>query len=718
MTEPLPIATEPAPSTDSRTDLSAVLLHRILDAVYGGAIPEDRSGSPPEPADAEEGWQDAFERTCVSLPLRLRRVFLSPREAVAAAAMRTPLVWFGEAGEPGWFALLDRARGRALRAAGDGTEDWLRPSELAGQRGVELDEAVPFLLVEPSRPTRPAVSAAPPKNKLPPLRRLARLLQPDRADVLAVVLYAVFIGGLTLATPIAVQQLVNTVAFGGLVQPVVIVALMLFAGLAFSAILSLLQTYAAEVIQRRLFVRVAMDIADRLPRVTAAALDRKHGPELVNRIFDVFTVQKTGAYLLLDGSAVALQTIVGLIVLSFYHPLMLGFSILLVVALAILVLVLGRSTVDTAIAESNAKYAMVSWMEELADHPATFRHPGARDYAVGRADQLAAGWVGARRRHFRLVLRQIGGAVGIQVFAGSALLALGGALVVGGQLTLGQLVAAELIITAIVAGVARLGKQLESYYDLLAAVDKLGVLLDLPLERTDGNPVELPDGPASIEVRDLSFGYSGRPFIRNFDLDVRAGERLLLTGPAGSGKSTLLDLLRGLHDPSSGYIALDGVDLREFYLEDIRSQVVCLSEPEIFSGTVLDHLRSLDPHVAVTEASAALAQIGVLDSIRALPDGLNTRLSTDGSPLSDSQIAAIALAATIVARPRVLLLDEEALTRLEPTQREIALDAMFAADAPWTVVAVSELRDVRSRCTRVVDIHAGSDSEAPNGDAS
>jgi ABC-type bacteriocin/lantibiotic exporter with double-glycine peptidase domain len=689
------------PAAGAPGGLPSALLSRLLEAAVLDEVPGPDAGpAPPRDATGDTTWQEQLERACAPYPLRLRQVFLTVREAVGAANSRTPLVGYRSDG-PGWFALLGRSRGRAGCAFPDAPERWLGPAQLALRLGAAGPDAVlPWVLVEPSLPAHP--EAAKPVS-LSPLRRLSRLVRPDRGDLWAIVLYAALVGALTLATPIAVQQLVNTVAFGGLVQPVVVLALLLFGGLAFSALLSVLQAYVAELIQRRVFVRVAMDVAARLTRVSAGAFDSKHGPELVNRIFDVFTVQKIGAILLLEGTSVVLQTVVGLLVLSFYHPLMLAFSILLLGGIAFLALVLGRGAVRTAIGESNAKYAMVSWMEELVRHPGTFRNPGGRQYAVERADQLASGYVNARRRHYRIVLRQLSGALGIQVLAGSAVLALGGGLVVAGQLTLGQLVASELIITAIAAAVAKLGKQFESFYDLLAAVDKLGVLFDLPLERQDGAPVESPSGPAAVEMHGVSFSYGKRSVLKDFSVRIEPGERVMLTGPAGAGKSTLLDLMMGVREPDGGYITLDGHDLRDMRLNDLREQVALVGDLEIFPGSVLDNVRVGKPWLPTSKVRDALERVGILDEIRELPDGLQTELSTDGAPLSDGQRAALMLARAIAAQPRLLLLDD-GLVLLELDAREHVFDALFAPEAPWTLVAVSDLASLRARCTRVVEL--------------
>ena len=288
-------------------EVPALLLSRLLGAATGeeatSAGAASGAAASPEPG---ESWQAVMERECAPYPLRLRSVFLSVREAIGASHRRTPLVrWSGadEDGKTGWLALLGRSGRRTQVLRDQERERWVSVADVVEMAGAESpDEVLPWVLVEAERPCpglgdEGASGASGHKaGSLTPTRRLFQLLRPDRSDLWAVFIYASMVGALTLATPIAVQQLVNTVAFGGLVQPVVVVALLLFGGLAFSALLSLLQAYVAETIQRRLFIRVSMALAERLPRVQHALRSTaSHGPELVNRLFDLFTVQKVGA---------------------------------------------------------------------------------------------------------------------------------------------------------------------------------------------------------------------------------------------------------------------------------------------------------------------------------------------------------------------------------------------------------------------------------------
>ncbi len=167
-----------------------------------------------------------------------------------------------------------------------------------------------------------AISSTPEKPS--PLRRMRQLLALDRQDIAVVVIYGVALGLLSLAVPIAVQSLVNTVTIGSLFQPLVVLTILLAVALIGAAVLRALQIRIAEMLQRRLFVRIVVEIGGRLPRMSADALREKNGPELLNRFFDVFTTQKSVTSLLLGGVDAALIALVGLIVLAFYHPVLLA----------------------------------------------------------------------------------------------------------------------------------------------------------------------------------------------------------------------------------------------------------------------------------------------------------------------------------------------------------------------------------------------------------
>ena len=355
-----------------------------------------------------------------------------------------------------------------------------------------------------------------------PFRRFLAMLKPEASDIRTIVVFSIVIGLLSLTTPLAVEAVVNTIAFGRYLQPLIVLSLIVLTFLGFRAGLNILMTVVTEIIQRKLFVRTVEDLSYRLTRVPLAVWKKHHGPELVNRFFDIVSVQKITSKLLLETLMLSLQTVIGLTVLAFYHPFLLGYDIGLLAMMTLVLLFIGRGAVKTATRESQLKYETAAWLQEIVRHPSTFKFNGGLGFAINRADELAANYVNHRQKHFKILIRQISFAMIMQVVAATILLALGGFLVIDGQMTLGQLVAAELIVAVILGSFAKLGKDLESFYDLMASVDKLGSLFDLPVERvrqtsTDKTSQEL------IRCRWSTFSWIPQPNqlpISNSKLDV------------------------------------------------------------------------------------------------------------------------------------------------------------------------------------------------------
>ncbi|HHH31168.1 MAG TPA: ATP-binding cassette domain-containing protein, partial [Polyangiaceae bacterium] len=530
------------------------------------------------------------------------------------------------------------------------------------------------------------------------LERLWRLIHLESTDLVMVLIYAIFSGVLSLVTPVAVQALVNTIAFGSVLQPLIILTAVLLAGLAFGAVLQALRLYVVEVLQRRIFVRVATDFGRRIPRLTRDVHDSQHVPELANRFFDVITVQKAGSALAVDALGLVLQTAMGLCLLAFYHPILLAFDALLVVLLILVVVIPSRAGIDTAIKESRAKYATAAWLEAMAASPTLFRGAEPADMAAARTDALCRRYLGERASHWRKLLTQIAGGLGLQVTASVALLGVGGWLVMKRQLTLGQLVAAELVVALIGAGFAKLGKQLEKLYDTLAAMDKIGHVVDAERERDGGIRIDA-TGPMRLDLDAVTRKGPGATMQTAITATIPARARCAVVGPSGSGKSTLLEILAGIRAPTDGQLRADDVDLRRVDLLLFRKDVCVVGDEPLPYATIAEFLRLARPHASSEVLHNALRQVGLADKLAMLPHGLDTRLLPNGSPLSRTEARRLQLARALVQRPRLLILDG-ALDGLglEPHEREALLDRFLRPEAPWTVVLTSELQDVLDHC--------------------
>jgi putative ABC transport system ATP-binding protein len=595
-----------------------------------------REASDAFPGEPEQLWWRWIAEAGANLGWKCKIADCTPDELFELARDGLQLVFYVPGTDP-WRAVT-AVRGRRFRVARGLS---LQPSrwcslvqlnQFVGNPGMR--DMVRCVIVEQSVT---CVDAVPGRTQpMSPLERFWALLKPEHSDLFVLLVFALIVGLLTLAVPIATQSLINTVAFGRFLQPVVVLTVLLLAFLAFSAAIQTLESFVVEVIQCRLFARVAADLAYRLPRIRFEACDGRYMPELANRFFDIVTLQKVTSKLLLGGLTLVLNAVVGMVVLAFYHPWLLGFDLVLLALLAIVVFVVGRGAVATSIRESQHKYATAAWFQDLARCAVTFKYDGGAELALERADQVVFDYLAARRKHFRVLLRQILFSLSTQAVASAALLGIGGWLVMTGQLTLGQLVAAELIVAVIVGSFAKLGGYMESFYDVLAAVDKLGMLLDLPMEEQEGILHRFPAQPSTLTARGVEFSFGEGPAVlESVRLEIGSGERVALTG---AGKSVLFDLIFGLRSPTYGHLALDGIDPRDLRPDFLRRRVALVRGVEVFEGTVAESVHLARPEITFNEVRDALEQAGLLEGVLRLPKGIDTELTSGGSPLSDTQL--------------------------------------------------------------------------------
>jgi ABC-type bacteriocin/lantibiotic exporter with double-glycine peptidase domain len=540
--------------------------------------------------------------------------------------------------------------------------------------------------------------------KTRPMKRLVEALRLERSDVWTVVAFATAVGVLSIVTPAAIEALVNTVAFGAYLWPVIVLAGVMFAFLVLATLLRAMQLYVVECMQRRFFIRTADTFADHFARGEIEAFDGRNPTDIVNRFFEVASVQKALATLLVDGIGVVMITFVGLAVLAFYHPYLLTFAAVMAGLVFFLLFVLGIGGVRSSIDESYAKFDVAAWLEELAKCPHTFRFGRGGELAYRRADDLADAYLTARRRHFRVIWRQTLFAFFLEAVAMTVLLGLGGWLVINRQLTLGQLVAGELIVALVLAAISKSGKYIETFYDLQASLDKLGVIDQLPLERQGGETLPPSSEPMRVVVETRRWTpsqgtRSAEPLRR---VEINPGERVAVSGPSGSGKTRLLETLALLRVPAEGLLEFDGLDARSLDRPQTRLQLAYVGQAETFADTVAENIRVGRSDLSSTDIRRALEMVGLADTVARLPEGVGTPLASDGQPLSANDLSRLSIARAIAGRPRLLLINGM-LDRLDLRTCPQLVESLFDRSAPWTLVIVTARDDIKNRCDRTVE---------------
>ncbi len=550
-------------------------------------------------------------------------------------------------------------------------------------------------------------------NSHSPLQRLQQLIKLEREDIGILITYGIGTGLLSLATPVAVQALVNTIAFGALFQPLLVLTLILLVLLSFSNSLVALQFYVVEMLQRRLFVRIFGETATRLQQARYETNDAYYLPELTNRFFDVVTLQKTASVMLLETLGYVLQTVMGMLLLAFYHPLLLAFDLFFVCALAFVLFGMGKNGLTSAIEQSKAKYKAAAWLEDMAANPILGKSSENRAFLNALTDHIAHNYVEACAKHFKVLSSQNVGALILHTLANTLLLGMGGWMVISNQLSLGQLIAAELVVGIMIYSLIRLGKTLDNFYELLASVDKLSYLLDLPPEKDQEGVPDLLEGPYQVDIDNLSLlGGIRLDALDNINLQLAPGSHLVIT--EDTEKGSLLDIIYGLRQVGSGRVCLNGHDLRDLHLGQLRNTISLVRDAEILTGTLLDNV-CLGRALTLTEVRQILDDVGLAATLTQLPDGLKTLLLPNGSPLTQEQCLRLTLARALIGRPRLLLLDT-VLDRIDNRILPTILDRLLAQNTPWTLIVTSQRADIIARFQRQIKLDSGrlSDISAKN----
>ncbi|MFD1104976.1 ABC transporter ATP-binding protein [Sphingobium olei] len=475
---------------------------------------------------------------------------------------------------------------------------------------------------------------------------LVQIIGPDAAYVRLGIIYTVAISLLALATPISVQLLINSVANTALPAPLWALSGVLLLLLLMVAGLSALRVWIMAAFERRVFSRVVAEVTVRAVHAQNPFFGDANRSDLFNRYFDLVVVQKAVPSLVIGGFTIVLQAVVGLTITSFYHPFFLAFNVVLIVSVLLVWLIWRRGAITGAVALSHAKHNAARWLESVGGSNGFYKSARHLDFAMDGSEAVTATYVGAHRRYFRYQFAQTVAFLLIYALASAALLLLGGTLILRGQLSLGQLVAAELILSGVFYGISQLGWYLDTFYDLVASSEELSLLFAIPQETVVRNDNGPRDG--AVRLTDVSSGEA------RFDLSIAAGEQLVTVAQPGA-EQRLAHLLKRHVQPDRGLIRIGGTDLGSLDIYHLRSDVTVIDRPTIIEVTIRDYLR-LASGGRANEAMEALSVVGLERRIAGLPQGLDTLLASSGHPLSVGEIMALKLANALLFRPKVLIL--------------------------------------------------------------
>lgn len=295
-------------------------------------------------------------------------------------------------------------------------------------------------------------------------------------------------------------------------------------------------------------------------------------------------------------------------------------------------------------------------------------------------------YVDFRNSHFAVLIFQFKSLIAFKVLIVVILLVAGSLLLLNNEISIGQFVAAEIIIVLIINSVEKIILSLETVYDTLTATEKLGLIMDMDLERSTGKANVFNEDMSGLayEFRNLSLQSIDKKYaiLNNVNLQIREGEKVVLTGSSGAGKSTLLQVMAGLMEDYQGNVIVNKLPMDTLSLEKLRSMIGdSLSRQSIFHGTIRENITVGKEGVDETKLREVLEIVGLNDFVYRLKDDLETVLLPEGKNLNNSLISKIVLARSLCFTPKLLLLEEE-LNYLSKEESEKVFDFIFPVRGP------------------------------------
>lgn len=538
-----------------------------------------------------------------------------------------------------------------------------------------------------------------------PIKRFWNLLKPYKSELRQIYAYAIFIGIVNLTLPLGIQAIINYLQTGELTSSWVVLVGFVLIGIAITGLLQVLQLRIVENIQQDLFTRSAFEFAYRIPKITFLQLDKIHAPELVNRFFDTLTIQKGLPKILIDFSLAAFQITFGLLLLAIYSPYFIILGVALVFVLWLIFRITGPKGLNTSLKESKYKYNLAHWLEEIARVNRSFKINSSSNFHLHKTDDIVVDYLSAREKHFQVLINQFRLFIGFKVFVAAGLLVLGSYLVFQGSMNIGQFVAAEIIIILIINSVEKVLRIIDTIYDVLTALEKIGYVTDLKLDTSKGTAIIEGSGALSVEGMDIQFGFPDeeKKIFNELSFKVPAKSRVVITGESGSGKTLLLQLIAGIHPIEEGGLYINDISFTNYERDRFYEHIgVAFPTNQVFEGTFRENI-TMGKKVAAKEITEVINVLQLGRHIAQQPLGIDTILDSGGRRLPRSIIQKLLIARILVGRPKLLLL-EDPLQFVDESEKKRIIDYITDKKRNWTVIVVADYAYWKEKSSQIIEL--------------
>lgn len=541
------------------------------------------------------------------------------------------------------------------------------------------------------------------------LIKLFSLLRLERKEITALYILSILSGLIQLSLPLGIQAIINfaIVATGRSQLPVSmwVLIFLVMTGVLFTGMLKINQMKIVEKIQQKIFTRFAFEFSHRIPKLNIKSIDNYHLPELVNRFFDIPTLQKSIAKLLLDIPTAVIQLFFGLILLAFYNSVFIVFGILLLIILYVILYVSSPKGFEASLSESNYKYHIAGWIQEIARGIKTFKFSNKYNLHLDKTNDLLEGYLGSRKRHFEILKIQYWSLIIFKIFITGSMLIVGGILLIQQQINIGQFIAAEIIILTILNAVEKLIVSLETVYDVLTSVEKINKITEKPIEENGSFVFEKNEG-IEIEAKELSFGFNDAKIIDHVNFKIKAGQKVAIMGDGDSGKTVLLRILTGAFQDFEGNLSFNQVPISNYNLDSLRAHIgIYMQKQDIFSATLWENITLGNPNIQEQDVLSLFKTVGLQEFFSGLKKGFDTALEPTGKQLSSSNVQKLLITRALLNSPQMLLLDEP-MKLIAEDNKQTLQNYLFGLNNT-TVVFTTRDEDIAAKCDMVILLEKG-----------
>ncbi len=538
-------------------------------------------------------------------------------------------------------------------------------------------------------------------------RAFLAMLHLDRKDISAIYLFAILAGLVQLSLPLGIQTIISFVLAGSLSASIIVLIVLVVAGTFINGLLQVRQLQLIEKLKQKIFVRYSLEFTDRFPRMNVEKLDNYHLPEMVNRFFEIPSLQKGIEKILLDIPTAIIQILLGLLLLSFYHPVFIGFGAVLLIIIILILRFTSQQGFSASLEASDYKYRVAAWLQDLARMIKSFKYAGHSTIHIQRTDQLASGYLEARTHYFKILLAQAWAFIGFKTLITAAMLVVGATLLVDQQINIGQFIAADIVILSIIGSVEKLIVNLDKIYDSFTSIEKMNLVTEAEIEKGGNQLLPQTNQGVSIEFEDVVFGYANSEKVLNkLSFQIEPGKIVLINGASGSGKSSLLRLLTGAYQHFEGNVLIDGLPVGNYQLASLRSQTgVLINQQDIFRGTLLENITMGNAAITTDEILQLAEKTGLAGFIQSNKQGFDTMLDPLGKRLPQSIRQQILLTRSLLGRHRMLLLEEPFLH--VTAEQKSAIMHYLKTQKGSTVLIIAAKEENLSAYDGIIHLHNG-----------